>query len=216
MISATCLRQVSISIAVALLAAASLAAQMPGPGGASPQPGQPQEPGQQAPVNPAAANMPEQTSMQNMVDSSFVLNTMENDQDQIRLSQLAQQKSPSPDVKQYSEQMIKIHSELDDQLRPLAKRMNVAAPKGPSKKEKKELEKMQALSGTEFDTAYIQAMGRAQRECLKHFHSEANDSQNAALRQAASQDTAPLTQNYQMLEKLAQAHNVNLDAKEKK
>lgn len=86
-------------------------------------------------------------------------------------------------------------------------------PKGPSKKEKKEIEKMQALSGQDFEVAYLENMTRVQSESLKQFHSESKDSQSSSLRDAASQDSTALTQNYQMLEKIAQAHNVGVDSK---
>lgn len=141
---------------------------------------------------------------------------MENDGAQIRYSQLAEQKSSSADVKQFSQQMVKVHSQLDTQLQPVAKQLDVDQPKGPSKKEKKELERLQGLSGQDFDTAYLQDMGQAQQESLKQFNDEAKDKNGGPLQQAATQDTPVLTQHYQMLEKLAQAHNVDLEPKERK
>lgn len=141
---------------------------------------------------------------------------MENDGAQIRYSQLAEQKSSSDDVKQFSQQMVKVHSQLDTQLQPVAKQLDLDQPKGPSKKEKKELERLQGLSGQDFDTAYLQDMGHAQQESLKQFNDEVKDKNGGSLQQAATQDTPVLTQHYQMLEKLAQAHNVDLEAKERK
>lgn len=206
--------------AIVLLSVATLAAQMPGGGGtANPGGGPPQGPTGGAagsPGAPGGANMPDEMNPQNMADQGFIRNTLENDEEQIRLSQLAQQKSTSPDVQQFSQQTVKIHSELDTQLQPAAKQLGVDTPKGPSKKEKKEIDKMQALSGQDFDTAYLENMGEVQRESLKQFHNEARDSQNSSLRNAASQDTDPLTQDYQMLQKVAQAHNVDLESNKKK
>lgn len=212
--SATYLRQFTFVIAVALFSAAPLAAQM---GGSGHMPGQPPQPTPGAPTYPGAStNTPDQNGQQNMADQSFVSKTMENDQDQIRLSQLAEEKSQSPDVKKYGQEMVKIHGQVDDQLKPAAQQLGVDEPKAPSKKEMKEFEKMQALSGQDFDSAYIEEMGREQRASLKEFHSEAQDSQNTSLKQAASQDEPVLTQHYQTLEKIAQDHNVDLDSKEKK
>ena len=223
MISAAYVRRVHrfFLAATVLLSAATLAAQMPG-GGGTPNPGgPPQGPtggaaGAPGAPGAAAANMPDEMNPQIMADQGFVRNTLQNDEEQIRLSQLAQQKSTSPDVQQFSQQTVKIHSELDTQLQPAAKQLGVDTPKGPSKKEKKEIDKMQALSGQDFDTAYLENMGQVQRESLKQFHNEARDSQNSSLRDAASQDTDPLTQNYQMLQKVAQAHNVDLESNKKK
>lgn len=214
MISKAYLRNFGLAVA-ALASGVMLAAQLPAGGGA-PQPAQPGMPQQPTPGASPDASLPEQTSQQNMADQSFVWNTIENDDNQIRLSQLAEQKSASPDIKQLSQQMVKVHNELNGQLQPVARQLQATTPRGPSKKEKKELEKLQALSGPDFDSAYLEDMGRMQRESLKHFRAEAKVSQNAALRQAASQDAQVLAQNYQMLQKVAQAHNIDLDAKEKK
>jgi putative membrane protein len=151
-----------------------------------------------------------------MADQSFVRKTMENDQAQIQLCQLAEQKSSSADVKQFSQQMVKVHTELDSQLQPAAKQLDVDHPKGPSKKEKKELERLQALSGQDFDSAYLQDMSLEQQESLKQFNDEAKNNNGGSLQQAATQDTPVLTQHYQLLEKIAQTHSVELESKERK
>jgi len=219
--SSNYVRNASLFAAAALFAAATAAlpamAQQE-PGGNTPNPGaQQQQPMPQgAPGQGVPATDDGQTNFQKMADQSFVRKTMENDESQIRLSQLAQQKSPSDDVRQFSQQMLKVHSQLDTQLQPVAKQLDVDQPKGPSKKEKKELDRLQGLSGQDFDTAYLQDMGHVQQESLKQFNDEAKDKNGGSLQQAATQDTPVLTQHYQMLEKLAQAHNVDLEPKERK
>ncbi len=210
------MRESALLAAAALLAAtAALAQQTPGNG--APPPGPPQQSMPQSPQSPnATPTGNDQMDMQKMADQSFVRDTIENSDDQVRLSQLAGEKSTSPDVKQFSEEMVKVHGQLESQLRPAASQMGVDAPKGPSKKEKKEIARLQGLSGQDFDAAYIEDMGHAQRESLKQFHDESENSENPALKQAAGQDTPILTQHYQILEKIAQAHNVDLEGKEKK
>lgn len=186
------------------------------PGGAQ-TPGEPQQPMPGSPQNPGAAGMaPEQTPLQNFADQSFLRNTMENNEAQVRMSRLAEQKSSSQDIKQFSQQMVKVHTDLDTQLQPVAKKLNVEAPKGPSKKEKKEIAKLQDLSGPAFDSAYIEDMANEQQQSLKQFHDEGEDSQNPALQQAVKQDTPILDQHLQVLDKIAQAHNVDIEAKKKK
>lgn len=210
---------VATALTTAFLLTATVAvAQAPGsapmPGGGAPQqpPPQPMPPSTE---NPEATG-PAQMSAQQMADQSFVRNTIENSDDQVRLSQLAQEKSASPDIKQYSQQMVKVHGELESQLKPAASQLGVHEPKGPSKKEKKEMARLQGLSGQDFDAAYLEDMDHAQRESLKQFNEEAKNSGNPGLKQAAGQDAPVLTQNHQVLEKIAQAHNVDLEAKEKK
>jgi putative membrane protein len=159
--SSNCFQNASLFAAAALLAAATALAQQPG--GNPPNPGAQQQP---MPQGPPTQTMPGtdtgQADFQKMADQSFVRKTMENDEAQIQLSQLAEQRSSSADVKQFSQQMVKVHTDLDSQLQPTAKQLDVDQPKGPSKKEKKELERLQGLSGQDFDMAYLQDMGYEQ------------------------------------------------------
>jgi putative membrane protein len=153
-----------------------------------------------------------QGNPQAYADQSFLHDTLEGNTAQVQMSQLAQEKSSSDDVKQFGQKMVQIHTELNDQLAPAAKQLGVNEPKSPSKKQKKQLEQLQALSGPDFDTAYIQAMAKQQQHDLKEFKDEAQSGQNPNLQQAAKQDEPVLNEHYQVLQKLAQAHNVTLES----
>ena len=109
--------------------------------------------------------------------------------------------------------MIEVHTKLNEQLAPLAKHMDVSPNPKPSKDQKKAIAQLEQLSGTDFDTAYLQAMAREQQHSLKRFKS-AESSPNPNLQKAAKVDGPVLTQHYQILEKIAQTHNVPLDQKE--
>jgi putative membrane protein len=180
--------------------------QQPTPSQQQPMPGQPGSP---STGMPDAGNSPGQPSY---VDQAFVHDTLEGDNAQVEMSQLAQQKSPSNDVKQFGQKMVQIHTELNNQLEPAAKQLGINDPKGPSKKAKKDIERLQALSGPDFDTAYLQAMAKQQQHDLKGFKNEAQAGQNPTLQQAAKQDQPVLTEHYQVLQKLAQIHNVTLES----
>jgi len=124
------------------------------------------------------------------------------------MGQLAAQKSSSADIKQFSEKMAQIHEQLSDQLKPVAQKLGVSEPKEPSKKEKQEIEQMQSLSGTDFDTAFIKAMMKEQQSDLKDFKSEAEMSQNSNVKRVAEIGEALISQHLQLIEQIAQKHNV--------
>jgi putative membrane protein len=204
-------------IAASVLWAAGIAAaqQTPGGGGGGQQPPssqQQQAPGQAGGAGNPTTGLPDAGQNQAYADQSFVHDAMEGDYAQVEMSKLAQDKSSSPDVKQFSQKMVQIHTELNSQLAPAAKQLGVSEPKGPSKKEKKEVERLQALSGPDFDTAYIQAMAKQQQHDLKGFRDEAKSGQNPNVQEAAKDDEPVLTEHYQVLQKLAQAHNVTLES----
>jgi putative membrane protein len=204
--------------AVALLISATTMAQMPGGSGGQMTPGQQTlMPGQpNAPGNNPQQNLPgmDGNSMASFADQSFVRKTLEDNQAQVQMGQLAAQKSSSADVKQFGEKMAEIHQKLSDQLKPVAQKLGVSEPKEPSKKDKLEIAKMQTLSGADFDTAFIKAMMREQQSDLKDFKSEAQSAQDPAVQQLAQSDAPVLSQHLQILEQLAQAHNVTVESKD--
>lgn len=206
--------------ATAAWAWGAAAAQQPGGPPQQPSPSQQQQMpgGQGAPGTSApSAGMPEAPQSQPVQtaygDQVFIHDTLEGNDAQVAMSQLAQQKSTSQDVKQFSQKMVQIHTDLSNQLRPAAKELGMSEPKGPSKKEQKEIDHLQALNGPDFDTEYIQAMAKQQQHDLKAFKDEAQSGQTPNLQQAAKLDEPVLAQHYEVLQRLAQTHNVTLESK---
>ena len=204
---------------VATLAAAgafALAQMQPGGAGQSPlgpqQQQQPmpslQMPSQQMP----GATMPD-NSAQTFADQSFIRKTLEDDVAQEQMGQLAEQKSQSDDVKQFGQKMAQIHQQLTSQLAPVAKKLGVDEPKQPSKKDRQEIQKMQALSGADFDAAFIRAMLHTQQDDVKIFKSEEQAAQDATVQQLAKMDEPVLSQHLQILEQIAQSHKVSAESK---
>jgi putative membrane protein len=152
-------------------------------------------------------------STPNYADQSFVEDTLKGNDAQVQMSQLAQQKATSGDVKEFSQRMVQIHTQLNQQLVPLAKQLNVSESQKPSKQEKKEIAQLQQLSGPEFDTAYLQAMAKEQEHTLKQFKSE-ESAQNPMIQKVAKVDEPVLSQHYQILQKIAQTHNVTIASAE--
>ncbi len=200
--------------AAALLAASTAFAQAPG--GSAQQPTMPsQQPTQQSPT----AGMPDSSgntpSAQNYSDQAFVSKAMQGGQAEVQLGQLAQEKSQSPDVKQFGQKMVSEHSQMGEKwFKPVAKQMGVSEPKGPSKKDQKLIAKLQTLNGAEFDNEYIRCMVKDHKQDLKEFKSEAEAAQNPNVKQIAQQGTEIIDKHLQLIEQIAQAHNVNLDEKE--
>ncbi len=217
----------SSSIAAAILwAAGTAAAQQPGMGSPNQQqtmPGQ-QVPGQEMPGSQTSPNSPATTGApgnlggdnipQTYVDRTFLHKTFENSLAQVKMGQLAAQKSQSQDVKQFGQKMADIHTQLDNQLQPIAKQLGVDQPKAPSKKDKQEIAKLEGLSGAVFDAAFIQAMAKDQQSSLKDFSVEEKDGRDPNAQKAAQLDEPVLSQHLQVLKQLAQAHNVPVEISE--
>jgi putative membrane protein len=197
-----------------LLLSTAMLAQAPPSGGQ-----QPNMPSQQQQPNPTAA-YPGATpgtaeTAQNYGDHAFLTKAMQGGEAEVQLGKLAQEKSQSSDVKQFAQKMVSDHSQMGEKwFQPVAKQIGVSEPKGPSKKDKKLIEKLQGLSGSEFDNQYIQAMVKDHREDLKDFQNEAQMAQDPNVKQIAEQGQKVISQHLQLIEQIAQAHNVPIEGKE--
>jgi putative membrane protein len=210
-----------VGLSMLLMSGTAMIAQAPG----SPQQ-QPSMPGQQqqSPTNPSAGN----TGMgpgaypgnaptgQDFAERAFVTKALEGGETEVQLGQLAQQKSESADVKQFAQKMVSDHSQMADKwFKPVAQQLGVSEPKGPSKKDKKEIEKLQGLSGDDFDREYITMMVKDHRQDLKDFKDEAQAAQDPNVKQVAEQGSNIISQHLQLIEQIAKNHNIPVEGNSK-
>lgn len=199
-----------------LLAGVVALAQTPG----SPQ--QPSMPGQQpqSPTSPGAGNPGmgpgaypgTAPTSQDFAERAFVSKALEGGDAEVQLGQLAEQKSQSNDVKQFAQKMVADHEQMADKwFKPVAQQLGVSEPKGPSKKDKKEIAKLQGLSGEEFDREYITMMIKDHQQDLKAFKDEAQAAQDPNVKQIAQQGSDIISQHLQMIEQIAKNHNITVD-----
>lgn len=202
--------RLGIITTTALLAGTVALAQMPA-GGQQPGAGQqaPQQPSMPSSHGPGAYPGTAPTS-QDFGEKAFVAKGLEGDQSEVQMGQVAEQKSQSNDVKQLAQKLVNDHTQMDEKwFKPLAKQLGVSEPKGPSKKDKKMAEKMQALSSSDFDTQYLTMMLKDHQKDLKEFQDEANSAQDQNVKQVAQQGANVISQHLQLIEQVAKNHNVD-------
>ena len=127
---------------------------------------------------------------------------------EVQLGQLASEKGSSDDVKQFGQQMMTDHTKLGDQMKQVALQFGVTPPTSMSKKDKELMAKLQGLSGTQFDNAYIVAMVKDHKKDAEDFKAEAQQTQNPALQQVTRQGEQVIDQHLQMIDKIAESHNL--------
>jgi putative membrane protein len=202
---------VAVFAGAVLLSGAMAFAQM-SPGGAQQQQTNPgttspsNNPGMQSPAEQQGAN-----PANAMQDKDFVHSALQGGMAEVELGQLAAQKGSSDDVKQFGQRMVADHTKLGDLMKQAAQQMNVDQPKGPSKKDKQLMAKLQGLSGTQFDDAYIAAMVKDHKKDAGDFKAEAEQTQNPALKQVAQQGDQMIEQHLQMIDQIAKNHNLMND-----
>lgn len=175
-----------------------------------------QTPGTTAIPNPAdqlgrmgAVNEAQQTA----IDKIFVKKAMQGSLAQVQLGELTLQKSSNDQVKQFARKMIDDHTKMNEQLRPVAQQLNADIPTEVSKKDKSMIGKMQGLSGTAYDQAYLKEMVKVHKQDLNDFHLEATHGNTPSIRDAATQGGQSISEHLQMATQLAKDQNVDLAKK---
>lgn len=142
-----------------------------------------------------------------MQDKAFVRKALEGGMAEVQLGQLAQQKSQSQDVQQFGQKMVHDHTQLGDQLKPIAQQMGVAVPDKLPKKDQQLMDKLQGMSGAQFDAAYSKAMVKDHKDDLSEFRREADNTQNPQLKQVAQQGEQVITEHLHLAEQMEKAHS---------
>jgi putative membrane protein len=202
-------RIATFSGALLLACATTLAQTSPG---SMPQPQQQQQqtnPSANSTMgNPGAVQQQQSSVASAMQDKEFVHAALQGGMAEVQLGQLAAEKGSSDDVKQFGQKMVADHTKLGDQMKLVAAQLGVKAPDGPSKKDKELYTKLQGLSGKDFDNAYIVAMVKDHKKDADEFKAQAQTSQNPAIQQAAQQGSMVIDQHLQMIDQIAQSHNL--------
>jgi len=173
----------------------------------APQPGQ--TPGQTSGQNPSMdPQMSGMAGQPSPVDRLFVTKAMQGSMAEVQLGQLTLQKSNNEQVKQFAQRMIDDHTKLNDQMKPVAQQLGVTVPNQVSKNDRKTLAKLQALSGSAYDQAYINDMVKDHKQDLNDFQMEASSGQDQTVKDAATQGSKVIAQHLQMAQQLAKDQNV--------
>jgi putative membrane protein len=186
---------------------------------ASPQAGQQpsgaagQTPGQSNPAMNSQMNAMTAPGQNTAGDKMFVKKALQGGMAEVELGQLTLQKSNNDQVKQFAQKMIDDHTKLGEQMKPVAQQLGVSVPDGPSKKDKATMAKLQALSGSAYDQAYIKDMVKDHKQDLSDFKTEASSGQDPTVKDAASQGSKIIAEHLQMIQQLAKDQNVNVASK---
>jgi putative membrane protein len=101
---------------------------------------------------------------------------------EVKLGELAAQKGVRDDVKEFGQLMVKDHTAINDDLKALAAQKGVALPDSLDAKHQGMVDKMAALTGSEFDNAYIAGMIKGHKADAKAFKGESAATQDADIK----------------------------------
>ncbi len=148
------------------------------------------------------------TSGQMMKDKMFLRKAAEGGMAEVQLGQLASQKASSEDVKDFGSKMVKDHTNLNNEMKPIAESMGVMLPKKVNQKDQAEYDKLSGLSGNDFDTEYLTYMVKDHHMDLREFRMEVASTTDPTLKAAVEKGEKVIHEHLTMVEGLARSKGI--------
>jgi len=95
---------------------------------------------------------------------------------EVQLGKLARERAESDEVKDFAKRMVDDHTKANDELAKIAQKKNVAMPKQLDAKHRALYDRLEKLSGKEFDRAFMDAMLSDHRQAVADFQQAAKSS----------------------------------------
>jgi putative membrane protein len=124
----------------------------------------------------------------------FVSTVAISDMFEIQSGKLAEQKAQNDDVKSFGEEMVEDHTETSDELKDLIADKNIKAelPTKLDEEHQAKLDKLQGLSGAQFDKEYMKTQVKAHQKAVSLFETYAASGDNEDLREWAEDTLSKL------------------------
>jgi putative membrane protein len=119
---------------------------------------------------------------------------------EVELGRIASQKAVNPSVQQFGQRMVTDHSKAGDKLKEIAMRNSATLPMELTATEQHEVNKLNKLSGQEFDKEYVSLMVKDHKKDLKDFQHAAKTADNADLRLFAQTTSVTIQEHLTMIE----------------
>jgi putative membrane protein len=131
---------------------------------------------------------------------------------EVELGRVAVQNAGSDQVKQFGQRMVDDHGKGNDELKALAQAEGVMLPTELDSKHAKEVQRMQKLTGADFDREYMKMMLEDHHKDIKAFEHEAQKGDDPEVKAFAAKTLPTLRSHLSMVEKTrsamgAGAHN---------
>jgi putative membrane protein len=112
-------------------------------------------------------------------DQDFMLAAGQVNLTEIKLGEYAAQNGKRDDVKEFGQRMVKDHTAINDDLKALAAQKEVTLPDSLDATHQQMVDKLMALTGSEFDKAYIDGMFNGHKKAIKAFKAESAETKDA-------------------------------------
>lgn len=123
---------------------------------------------------------------QSSSDKRFVVYAAQANLNAMAVDQLAAQKANNADVKNFAQQMVNEHEDMNSTVAPFAKEWGVTLPTAADAATQNEVAKLNGLSGAAFDKEYLSYLVKDHDAAYKKFKTEASETKDVPFRDSVS------------------------------
>lgn len=105
-----------------------------------------------------------------VAEQQFIRNASGTNLLEVRLGELALERSSNASVKDFAQRMIHDHTQLESKLATVARQNGMQLPAGLNQQGKQEFDKLSALKGRSFDQAYANFNVKGHKQFLSTLH----------------------------------------------
>ncbi len=138
-------------------------------------------------------------------DAEFAVDAADGGMLEVTLGELAAKNAASPMVKEFAAMMVTDHSNGNEELKALAMQKNITLPAALSESKQKKVDDLTKLNGAEFDKEYMAFMVEDHKEDIREFEKQAQNGNDADLKQWASNKVAVLQKHLAEAERIKDA-----------
>ena len=145
------------------------------------------------------ATQPQPMSLDQMHSASILAQVHHINQKEIKVAQLALDKSQSTEVKTYAQRMITDHTSADTQVVNLAKSENIPLKDfQPAEFEEAQMDQLKSLNGNAFDVAYLDVMRTGHKMALQDLKLASTSTKDAKVKSLLTK-IMPTVQEHEMM-----------------
>jgi putative membrane protein len=125
-------------------------------------------------------------------DEYFAMKAFSNGMCEVMLGRLALERATQPDIKTFAERMVKDHTELNNKIVEAARRKGIPLPTTMDAIQSVALNRLAAMSGSDFDRAFLKAQMCTHKDALHLFEHQACKGEDSDLKELANQAISTL------------------------
>jgi putative membrane protein len=155
-------------------------------------------------ANGAVAKDRHKGSANRLTGAPFASTAAQSNIAEMRMADLAQTKTTSPQVKNLAQHLATDHAKANEQLKEVAAKMNLTLPDKMNAEDQAEYNRLSNMSGSEFDKAYTRAQVKDHKAVIARYRHEADNGTDPELKQYAA-NTLPLLERHLQMSKNAES-----------